>query len=669
VRVTLFTHFFLEPTHYAIAQMLDAQREVEFDILARRFGALSNNMGGGHVRWRGLVGEHRFDDKCLESADVLHAIYDGDVVFDASRIADRLRKPLVVSLHGGFDTNAKIRDARYREASLDMLNRAQAITVVGATDRLRLLEWRVRAPIYELPVPVDMRLVKPARGAAGASRLLLVARLIDKKGVDIAINALARLPPDTTLTIVGDGPNLVLLQGLAERVGVRGRVRWLGHVPLEHVLAELAEADVLVHPARVARDGNAEGTPQIVLWAQAAGVPVVTTDTGSIRDVIDDNESGLLVSPDVGDVAGAIWRLLRDRDLRDRLVASAKGTARKHHLPVAAGVLGAIYRRARSTERLHAPARHVDARTREALELAAAALGIGVDQLVLAGEGGHGCIYYVLGLGRDVAVKTPAYDAHAPERASVLEHKLLREFDVLTLAANPGLPSAVACDKRGRFLARSYLRGEPLSRAQRYVADAYKGVLLDDLFDLARSLFPAFHGSDRGSYLLRDFKPQNIIVGSGATRCMQFVDVGAVQRKAEVSLRAWDRARLGTGQWRHWPPEQLLGDGPSISEAVDFFALGVSAYFVLTGAMPYENRCADVDGVHAAYAEQYLRAASALRQRAKTLSVDPNDVETILGWLIPDAAKRSVALPTQRRRRAGFTPAVLFGLEHPARSS
>lgn len=662
MRVALFTHCFLEPTHYAIGQMLDAQQDVEFDILARRYGPLPGGMGAQHVRRRGLISQHLHDDAWFAEADILHAIYDGDVVFDASRIADRLGKPLVVSLHGGFDTNAKINDERYRQASLDMFNRAQAISVVGATDRARLVELGVSAPIWELPVPVDVSLLEQAKRVEGALRLLVVARLIEKKGVDIAIEALVRLPRETTITIIGAGPNLGHLQDLAERAGVSSQICWLGHAPLERVLSELNQADVLLHPARVASDGNAESTPQIILWAQAAGVPVVTTNTGSIRDVVADGDTGLLVAPDPVAVSAAVERLLRDGDLRGRVIKGARARVTKHYLPAAAGALGALYQSVASAKRPFAHGQLLGARASRSLELAAAALGVRTDQFVPAGEGGHGRIYVALGLDSDVAVKAPAYDAHPPKRAAVLEHKLLREFDVLTLAASPGLPAALTCDEQGRFLARSYLRGEPLSRAQRYVADDYKSVLLDDLFGLARNLFPVFHASKRGVYLLRDFKPQNIIVGAGAARRMQLVDVGAVQAKAEMSLRVWDRARLGTGQWRHWPPEQLLGDGHSLSEAVDFFALGVSAYFVLLGAMPYDNRCADVDQVHSAYAEQFVEAGSKLKQRARALGIDQGDVEGILGWLRPDVKERSLVLPSQRCPREEVTPGVLFGL-------
>jgi len=87
-------------------------------------------------------------------------------------------------------------------------------------------------------------------------------------------------------------------------------------LPLHQVEEHLAGAFALLHPARVGPDGNAEGTPQVVLLAQALGVPVIAGASGNLCDVIEDGRSGLLVRPeDPAALARAVTHLAKDLDL------------------------------------------------------------------------------------------------------------------------------------------------------------------------------------------------------------------------------------------------------------------------------------------------------------------------------------------------------------------
>ena len=119
---------------------------------------------------------------------------------------------------------------------------------------------------------------------------LAVSRLTAQKGIDVAIRALAQLPGNVVLVVLGEGPDRAELERLARELGLEGRVFLLGRVP--DVAAWLRRADVFVHPARW------EGFGLAVLEAMLAGLPVVATSVSSLPELVVDGETGLLVAAD-----------------------------------------------------------------------------------------------------------------------------------------------------------------------------------------------------------------------------------------------------------------------------------------------------------------------------------------------------------------------------------
>jgi len=115
------------------------------------------------------------------------------------------------------------------------------------------------------------------RARSGPMRLLTVGTLSRTKRADVALLALSRIP-DATLTLVGDGPERIRLESLAEDVGVSHRVRFLGHRPHEEVIELMTDSDALVHPSI----GETFGL--VFFEAAERGLPVVAKRTrGSER--------------------------------------------------------------------------------------------------------------------------------------------------------------------------------------------------------------------------------------------------------------------------------------------------------------------------------------------------------------------------------------------------
>jgi glycosyltransferase involved in cell wall biosynthesis len=147
--------------------------------------------------------------------------------------------------------------------------------------------------------------------------LLSTSRLVVQKGIDDAVRALAQLPEDTVLVVLGEGPQRRALEGLARELGVEERMFLLGRVP--DVAAWLRRATVYVHPARW------EGFGLGVLEAMHAALPVVATRVSSLPELVADGETGLLVpSGDPASLAHAIAEALTRPELGAAGLARAR---------------------------------------------------------------------------------------------------------------------------------------------------------------------------------------------------------------------------------------------------------------------------------------------------------------------------------------------------------
>lgn len=177
--------------------------------------------------------------------------------------------------------------------------------------------------------------------------ILTVARLVEKKGIYTVMDALGKLNAQegrVNYTIVGDGPERQgLIQKSKELQGPE--VVFMGQLSHNQVDEVYAKADVLVHGAIIARDGDRDGIPNVLLEAMASGVPVVATEVSAIPELIKHRETGLLVPPnDPQALANALAELRADIDLRQRLARQARIHVEQYfHIRVASEQLQALF--------------------------------------------------------------------------------------------------------------------------------------------------------------------------------------------------------------------------------------------------------------------------------------------------------------------------------------
>ena len=142
-------------------------------------------------------------------------------------------------------------------------------------------------------------------------------RLTPQKSLDVLVQALAGCA-SVSLVIAGEGDERGPTEALAQRLGLVGRVRFLGPLERGRVLELFTAADVAILAS------SWENFPHTVVEALAVGTPVIATRVGGVPEVVVDGVNGLLVPPgDPDALAGAVQRYFDDTALRDRLRAAA----------------------------------------------------------------------------------------------------------------------------------------------------------------------------------------------------------------------------------------------------------------------------------------------------------------------------------------------------------
>lgn len=177
-------------------------------------------------------------------------------------------------------------------------------------------------------------------------QLLSVGRLVEKKGHEFLIKAMAHLEDQNiSCQIIGEGPLRESLQDLIAFYGLEGKVKLLGQMSFDQIKQKLKQADIFCLSCVVSRDGDQDGIPVALIEALSYGLPTISTTVSGIPELIEDGVNGLLVPP--GDdiaIKKAIQTLVEDEMLRAKLsLAGIDKVERDFNLHVEAGKLAHLF--------------------------------------------------------------------------------------------------------------------------------------------------------------------------------------------------------------------------------------------------------------------------------------------------------------------------------------
>ena len=247
--------------------------------------------------------------------------------------ARRLRIPYVVYAYGqevwrgGRAVGVRRLDNWLRGGALQAASR---VLVPGSFTAGLLRDWDVGCErIVQVPYGADPR---PQAPPPTGTSLLTVGRLVPRKGVDVVVRALRRLPTHVAYRVVGSGPDLARLRQLAADEGVAGRVAFLGRIDADRLAEEYQRCAIYVQPSRRTADGQLEGYGLVYFEAAAWGRPVIAGRSGGEVDAVVDGTTGVLVDgASVDAVTSAISSLLLDTERMARLGAAGRHRVETTH--------------------------------------------------------------------------------------------------------------------------------------------------------------------------------------------------------------------------------------------------------------------------------------------------------------------------------------------------
>lgn len=246
-------------------------------------------------------------------------------------LARRLGVPLAVTFHGG-DAH---KDSHYRRVPLPalfarrmaaLLDYAGVFVCVSGQVRDKLLARGFPAArLRVIPIGVEPAPAPVAPPETG--HLLFVGRMVEKKGVPVLLDALARLRAagDTTQAVlVGDGP---MLDAVRARAAAIGGIALPGWQTQDQIRGWMAGALALAVPSVTGRGGDAEGLPSVAVEALTLGVPLIASDAAGLAEVMACDVGRMVPAGDPAALAEALAAAIADPPARARWAEAARAVA------------------------------------------------------------------------------------------------------------------------------------------------------------------------------------------------------------------------------------------------------------------------------------------------------------------------------------------------------
>ncbi|WP_424355165.1 glycosyltransferase family 4 protein [Methanobacterium sp. MBAC-LM] len=214
-------------------------------------------------------------------------------------------------------------------------NSVKTITNSSATRDSCLESGIEKEKLDIIPFGVDIDFYKPLKIPKDKKmfHILAVGYLIERKGFEYLIKAVKEVltqHENVRLTIVGSGPLEEKLKNIIKELKLESNAKIMKNVSDDELLQLYNSSDLFVLPSIVDSQGNTEGLGVVLLEAMACGLPVIGSDTGGIPDIIQNDETGLLVpEKNILGLSNAILSLIEDEELKDKLAVNGYNKVRE----------------------------------------------------------------------------------------------------------------------------------------------------------------------------------------------------------------------------------------------------------------------------------------------------------------------------------------------------
>ncbi|MCI1898003.1 MAG: glycosyltransferase [Enterobacter sp.] len=307
----------------AVAYVLNHRGDLQGTV-AEMVNALTTSA----IPYQNVLGNH-----CL---DLIHAHFAIDGLY-ALALAQKKNIPMVTTLHG-FDVTVSNKDLLKSRspAWINYLFRQQRVKDLGdkficVSDFIAQQAIKHGFPEHKIVqhyIGIDVEKYQPREQKDDQGIILHVARLVEKKGTTVLINAIKHVKAkgiETKLIVIGEGPLLAKLKAQVIALSLEENVTFTGALSHSDVMSWMRKASMLVLPSITAKTGDAEGLGMVLLEAAVSGVPVIGTHHGGIPEAIIDEHTGFLVTErDEKTLADRISYLLSNEQKRFEMGKNAR---------------------------------------------------------------------------------------------------------------------------------------------------------------------------------------------------------------------------------------------------------------------------------------------------------------------------------------------------------
>ncbi len=231
------------------------------------------------------------------SPDVIHSHFANHPTLTALILGRWLNRPVTAMFHANdYLVAVPPRALAERAQRLDQV----CVISVAAAAEVAARTGLDPARISLVRAALDPDLLARAPAPRSGSRIVVVARLVPKKGHRQLIDGFAELvrrgDPGAELLLIGDGPERATLAARVAELGLADRVTLAGAMPHAATVELVWTARVAALTAVVTTDGDADGIPVFLMEAAAAGLPIVSTPVGGVPELIADGDGGRLLA-------------------------------------------------------------------------------------------------------------------------------------------------------------------------------------------------------------------------------------------------------------------------------------------------------------------------------------------------------------------------------------
>jgi len=254
-----------------------------------------------------------------ERPDIVHLHGASEISIPIFNIARSMSIPTIFHVHQEYieEISKPVEKKLLNEAThLIAVSKAVQQSITGITNR------NSRVGIVLNGIENSRKTLEEVRGT---NRVIMAGRFSKEKGFDLGLMAFAKVlesKPDCEMILLGNGPEGPRLMELATELGITSHVVFKGVLPKESLLEECRNASCALIPTPIS-----EAFSIFAIEAMSVGTPVVATNVGGLPEVITNGVNGILVNPEVDEIASAVLSLLEDEELASELGRNAFNTA------------------------------------------------------------------------------------------------------------------------------------------------------------------------------------------------------------------------------------------------------------------------------------------------------------------------------------------------------